>query len=462
MVAFAVVINGLIPGVATAQSATTNSVHAVNMNNIGTQQYLLVGDQMTVTLPDYFDGGYAWTVSNTLSSGLVQVSHVDKPPVYPFPHMVGGTGTNIWTFSAQSVGAGTVTFTGKQGSRTAIVYSCPYTIYAISTSSNAPSVSIVFKTSDPVPGGTTNDHFASFGNPAFNDYNQVAFQATVNETNSIFLGIGPVILPGSSPITNWPSYTQTNAWGGIWAQDASGNLQLVVRSAPLIADIGGFTSFSDPVYNNSNAVAFIGSYRRGFVIPLSNSFTGGTGVWTSASLTNPLNPVAYVGQPAPGIPTPYTTSVGTLNYQLNQSSTNGFLLSNKPVTFTNPVTFSAFNQIALPDQGGAVILATVTTTNFYYPTPSSNGIVPLYVAVQPLTQQGIWAQDTLGNLKLIACQGGTLNVGGTNKTIATISFLNPPGSVNGQTRNFSQDSGNMLYLATFTDWTQAGVKVVFP
>ena len=106
--------------------------------------------------------------------------------------------------------------------------------------------------------------------------------------------------------------------------------------------------------------------------------------------------------------------------------------------YTNS-TFSAFNQIAIPDQGGVVILATLANN-----------------------QQGIWAQDTSGNLKMIARQGAALNVGGTNKTISSLSFMNATNPTSGQTRNFSQDTGNILYLATFTDGTQVGVKVVFP
>jgi hypothetical protein len=344
-------------------------------------------------------------------------------------------------------------------------------------SSLAPKVSIVFKTQDTVPGGTTNDHFANFGNPAFNDYNHVAFRATVSQVTPyplVYAMASSVIKASNASVqsTTVSRPLHTNTWSGIWAQDRNGKLQQIIRSAPMIPDLGGFSSFSEPVYNNSNSVAFVGNYSPGFLMiptPIggdSNSvFRGGTGVWTSTgALTNPLHPVAFVGQPAPGYPNPLVTSVGTLNDFLNQTSGNGFQLGDPPVTFTNPATFTSFDQIALPDQGGVVILATVSTTNYYYPQVSSNPLMamPMSVAIQPLTQQGIWAQDTSGSLQLIARQGGTILVEGTNKTIASLSFLNTKNPINAQTRNFSQDTGNLIYLANFTDGTQAGIKVLFP
>jgi len=307
---------------------------------------------------------------------------------------------------------------------------------AVMAQSVPPQVSIVFKTQDLVPGGGTNAHFSSFGNPAFNDYNHVAFQASVSEVVQFPYPIVYAAKTASnSTATNatnavpvFPSYT--NTWSGIWADNSSGARQLVVRTAPpFIADIGGFSWFSDPVYNNYNAVAFIANYNPGFIaiLPGSTNFHGGIGVWTSHDLSTP---VAFVGEPAPG--------------------------------YTNNASFKSFDQIALPDQGGVVMLATVTATNYIYPPKSTNPLTPLYIILQQVNQQGIWAQDTSGKLQLIARQGGVLNVRGTNKTIASLCFMNSTNPVSGQTRHFSQDTGNILFKATFNDGSQAGVKVIFP
>jgi len=334
-----------------------------------------------------------------------------------------------------------------------------------------PTISVAFKSGDSVPGGSSSDHFATFGNPSFNDYNYVAFQATVSQvTQHPIVYAMAASIPQSTNLPPLHPQLYTNTWSGIWAQDRIGNLQLVVRSSPMIADTGGFSNFSDPVYNNSNNIAFTAYYSPGFIYipqpPLgsknsTNIFRGGTGVWTSSTMTNPLLPVAYIGQQAPEYTIPLVTSVGTLSDTFIQSSTNGLPLNNPPITFTNPVTFTSFDQIALPDQGGVVILATVSTTNYIYPR-TINGITANVVASQPLTQQGIWAQDTFGNLKLIARQGGTINIAGTNKTVRALSFLNSSKSTSGQTRHFSQDTGNLCFTATFTDGTQAVMKVIFP
>ena len=280
--------------------------------------------------------------------------------------------------------------------------------------------------------------FASFGNPAYNALNGVAFQAKVLQTN--FSPIPAIIGTGINPQPN-----STSSWTGIWADDSSGTRQLIVRSGDPSPGIGGtFVSFSDPVYNNSNAIAFIGkSFQIFNYIPVKGGQyppNPATGVWTTQTFngSNALSLVASLGSPAPG----YTTNT----------------------------TFSSFDQIALPDQGGVVLMATVTTKKYVswiYPPISTNPntVTPniIEMAIVPSsTQQGIWAQDTTGTLQLIAHQGGALNVGGTNKTIASLSFLNSANSVAGQTRSFNQDTGNLFFKATFTDGTQAGVKVIFP
>ena len=309
------------------------------------------------------------------------------------------------------------------------------TLEAQTTSS--PQMTISFSTGDSVPGATnTNASFVSFGNPAFNDLNGVAVKATVRETAKA----------GSNLVTN--------TWTGIWADDSNGKRNLILRSG---SSNGAFLSFSDPVYNNSNAIAFIGKYSP--VIPTYFvAWRGGppadiTGIWTSQIFTTPTNrPPAFSLFDASNN-LHYVTSLG--------SPAPGF---------TTNTTFRSFDQIALPDQGGVVMLATVTTKKYFswiYPPTNTNpntvtapGIFG--VNVPSSTQQGIWAQDTTGTLQLIAYQGGTLNVGGSNKTIASISFLNSTNSLSGQTRHFSQDTGNLFYTATFTDGTQAGVKVIFP
>ena len=342
----------------------------------------------------------------------------------------------------------------------------------------AATTSVVVATGSQATGGfSSNISYTGFGVPAVNASGQVSFQASVNEVftqpfamplvsaASVAIKLTnntkpPVPAPG--PITIAPKFT--NSWSGLWNIDSKGVKQLVSRiGAPfMIMDAGGFGNLSDPILNNSGVVAWAGTYYPGFIMPpimLPGSpvtnFYSGAGIWISS---NSYNPVAFVGETAPGYPNPFTTSVGTLTDLLNQQSTNGFLLSNSPVTFTNWVSFSSIDRLVLPDTGGVIFSATVGTSNYYYPAVSSNGISPNFVAEQPLTQHGIWAQSGSGSLSLIAREGETLNIEGSNRTVAAISSLSCTNEAGGQTRSFNPKSGDLIYSATFTDGNEALIQ----
>jgi hypothetical protein len=96
------------------------------------------------------------------------------------------------------------------------------------------------------------------------------------------------------------------------------------------------------------------------------------------------------------------------------------------------VKFAAFNAIGMPDQGGVLLLATLT-----------NHV------------QGIWRGDSTADLQLVTATGATVN----GKTIASLSFLAAPPYVNGQTHGFDQATGNLVYRATFADHTSAIVQL---
>jgi hypothetical protein len=199
---------------------------------------------------------------------------------------------------------------------------------------------------------------------------------------------------------------------GIWADGTNGVRQLVIRSGTGAPDatgsgtIGVFKKFSDPVYSGSNAVAFIGTLMQGGGVTVTND----TGVWSNDGGT--LHMVAREGaQQAPGC------GAG--------------------------VVFKTFTQIALPDQGGVVMFAQLTGGG-----------------VTTASDYGIWAVDTGGVLQLIAREG-TVHAA-TGKTIKTLSFLPCVSGLSGQTRGFSQSTGDLVYSATFTDGSAGIFKVVFP
>lgn len=250
--------------------------------------------------------------------------------------------------------------------------------------------------------GIEGGKFFSIGVPALNNALHTAFQATVTGTDT----------------------ASTKAIGhndsGIWADDGIGIRQFVVRTGTVAPGTNGavFSALSDPVYNDNNVVAFMGTLKpnigdvvthRTKLNPVNNSI----GIWSNDN--GALHLVARQGQQAPGM------DAG--------------------------VFFSSFLHFALPNQGGA---------------SNAGGVVLLAgvggKGVLSKSTKGIWAVDTTGNLKLILCEGGAFD----DKTVKDISFLSSGATEAGQTRNFAQSTGDILFKATFTDDSWGVYKVVFP
>ncbi len=243
--------------------------------------------------------------------------------------------------------------------------------------------------------GVSGAQFSIFGYPAMNSYDNVAFRA--------------VMSPG------WGGVTATTD-SGIWADDSTGTLHLVARqgsnapgtttSVKVTTTIGRASitttqqvtatfaaNFSDPVYNNEGQVAFTGTLNASTAVAAGT----GTGIWSDASGT--LSLVARIGEAAPGV--------------------SG--------------DFTGFTSVALPDQGGVLLLGTAGT--------GRNAIT------------GLWEGTTASNLLLLAYTGEVVD--GT--TVTGLSTL-PAGEV--QTRSFTQSSANMACAVTFSNGTTAVLKLV--
>ena len=202
---------------------------------------------------------------------------------------------------------------------------------------------------------------------------------------------------------------------GIWADNSSGNMHLVARVGVGLAPstTATFATLSDPVYNNNDAVAFRATLRVGTGEAATNASTG---IWCNS--TGSLALVALQGEQAAGCPT--------------------------------GATFANFTQLALPDQGGAtnkggaILLATLNAS--------------AAAGVSAANDLGIWAVDTTGTLQLVVRTGDV--VGG--KKITGLAFLPAMTYVTGQTRSFDQVSGDVVYLATFSDGSTGIVTVTLP
>lgn len=317
----------------------------------------------------------------------------------------------------------------------------------ITSPANGNVTTLAAMSGDPAPGGGTNETFASFGDPAMNSAGHLAFRAEARTVTPfpILYALAP---PQSDPATLSQSFT--NSWSGIWAQDASGHLNQIARSAPPVPDIGGFTSFSDPVYNASHQVAFLATKRSGFIVQPPGTFQGGTGIWTSANLSTPI---AYIGQQAPGYPKPFMITVRS-----------PYAWSTNNITFRGtPPLFSSFDRIALADTGRLIVWGTVSSTNLIPRPPVPRGrIVTQEIRQSVLRQRGIWVQNASGGLDLLAREGGILSVNGTNRMISSIPFFPSTDTAAGQSRSFSQSNGEVVYPAIFTDGSQAIIKVSLP
>jgi uncharacterized repeat protein (TIGR03803 family) len=201
---------------------------------------------------------------------------------------------------------------------------------------------------------------------------------------------------------------------GIWADELDVSGSNIVRQ--LVVTIGSnapgtpfalFAALGDPVYNNNNSVAFWATLKIGTGDVVTTPVNNSVGIWSNEGGT--LHLVARQGDSAPGC-------------------TTGEL-------------FASFSQFVLPDQGGVVLLGNLTS-----------GLAASW------NNQGIWAVDMTGQLTLIVRKGDTL----FGKTIKTLTFLASPTMETGQTRGFSQNSGDILYSVTFTDGSWGIYKVALP
>jgi len=81
--------------------------------------------------------------------------------------------------------------------------------------------------------------------------------------------------------------------------------------------------------------------------------------------------------------------------------------------------------------------------------------------IDTTNNQGIWAADSDGHVRLVARTGDVLMVEGVPKVVTALSIFTSTQGTAGQTLNWNR-AGDLVYKATFSDKTQAILKVVFP
>lgn len=312
--------------------------------------------------------------------------------------------------------------------------------------SGASGLQLIARSTTPAP-GAGGAAFSSFMQPELNNAGVVAFRAS---------------LAGFDSLTN----------SGIW-KGQPGNLELVVRKGDIAPATGGlrFAGFDPPKLNDSGQTAFLANI---FVSDASS--TTAVGIWKKT--TGDLALVAREGEPAPG-------TVGAIFRNprvpvLNDAGQTAFVSQ-----LTGPGVVNSSNEEGVWSEGSGS-LALVARKGDAAPgagaglfgtfgTPALNAsgqtafMASLYGnTVNNTNEEGIWAEDRTGALRLIARQGDLLDVSDdpfTNeyRTIQSLSFggLNDVGQVVFQAR-FVDGSQGVFVSSVATVPKPASVLMLFP
>ena len=159
-----------------------------------------------------------------------------------------------------------------------------------------------------------------------------------------------------------------------------------------------YTKFSDPVINNNDDIAFIGTLKTSSTTGVTTA--NDSGIWSNWNGT--LELVARTGEAAPG--------------------TTG--------------TFAAFTQLVLPDLNGPYFVAKLS-------------------GVHASANTGLWNVSGAQDSRLIVQTGQQLSVHGTAKTVKSFTIFPVVPYTGGQTRSFDPASRRCVFEVTFTDKTWA-------
>jgi hypothetical protein len=299
-------------------------------------------------------------------------------------------------------------------------------------SGESDSLTLVAREGSAAPGapaGVVFDHFP--GTPILiNDAGRIAFK-------------GFLAGPGVSADVNRM---------GLWAERASG-LELVARQGSPVPGVAGglFEFLSDPSLNRNDRVAFVGLMTG---VPVATN----AAVFSDSS--GSVAVVARRGSSAPGTPANFSTFTEPL---LNGEGHVAFqaVLNGGGVTTANDTSLwststGALNLVAREGAAAPGGAAGQTFSAFASPALNAAGQLAFTAAlagtgITTANDRGIWAQGLDGDLRLVAREGGALEVSpGVTRTIAELHYTAGANTEDGRRIGFN-DYGEVAYLATFTD-----------
>jgi hypothetical protein len=306
------------------------------------------------------------------------------------------------------------------------------------------TLALVAREGDQAPGTPSGVTYENLRLPVLNDAGQTAFSASLTGN-------------GVDGANN----------GGIWCGD-SGNLTLVARSGEHAPGTPSgvnfdFATHTDVVINNAGQTAF-NSSLAGVGVDATNN----EGIWLEGS--GSLRLVARRGSHAPG--TPNGTNFAILLYPVlndaGQTAFRAILTSGE-----SGIWSEGTGELALVARGGMQAPGTPSGVTFssvanqmHSPLLNSAGQTAFFglltgSGVDSRNNEGIWATDPRGLLRLIAREGDLLEVApGDFRTIGTppltpASSLHledgwPTGNSDGHASAFN-NLGQITFLAYFTD-----------
>jgi hypothetical protein len=303
------------------------------------------------------------------------------------------------------------------------------------------SLALVARAGNQAPGTPPGSLFFLMGNPLINSAGRTAFLGILQRTGGV---------------------TALNE-SGIWSEGA-GPLALVARQGnqspgtPAGANLGNLTN---PVLNGAGHVVFSGRMQG------SVNSTNDSAIWSDR--TGTLSLVAREGSQAPGAPAGANFGDLYLIYpMLNRADRIAFTAE---LQTTGGGVTAANNSGIWSDGAGAFKLVaregnqppgTPAGTRFdAFDPPTLNGLgrvafqatLKTGSGVTTANDVGLWAEDKLGILTLVAREGSQFEVApGDLRTIAELNFETGLGVEAGRQMTFN-DNFTIAFRATFTDQT---------
>jgi hypothetical protein len=355
------------------------------------------------------------------------------------------------------------------------------------------AVGVVARTGDAAPGaGSAFSVFST--DPVLGDGSQVAFAANTSAGGGIWAGapgsVGVLAFTGTPApsggafFTNVSQYPSINPAGqvafesyltgaginapnnndeGIWIGNST-SLSLAVGTGMQAPGAAVGTDFGNPFIGEFAGVTINASGQIAFQQFLSDAESD-FGIW--AGPPGGLNLVALDQTPAPvmgnlfdGFGPAFLGDGGHVVFE-------GYLTSGPIVLFaglpgaatpiawtgmtapgTTNATFSAFNQ------GGTFINVNCYGQIAFMATLTGSGVTSE-------NNSGIWASDGAGCLYLVARTGSALNIGGTLRTVYSLSLAGKGGGADGQP-GFFNDAGQLAFLVVFDDLSRGIFMATIP